>query len=253
MDNNTQIDLAAKAQHENGLNPDMLPSHVAVIMDGNGRWGLGHGGTREYGHLESVDAMRNVVTAADDLGIAYLSLFCFSTENIARPPHEVDSLFRLFNQVLDTETVELHKRNVKILTSGFVDYLPSPLPEKFNHARELTADNSGLTLNLCVMYSGRSEIVEAAKALAREVAAGRIEADSIDESSFGARLYNPGLPDVDLTIRTSGEMRVSNFLLWQMAYSEMVFSDVLWTDYSRKDFIEALAEFLHRNRRFGKV
>jgi undecaprenyl diphosphate synthase len=222
-------------------------------MDGNGRWGVGHGGTREYGHRESIDAMRTVVTTASDVGIGHLSLFCFSTENIDRPPGEVASLFQLFNDVLDTEPAELHLMNVRILTSGFIEYLPPPLPEKFVQACSLTERNTGLTLNLCVMYSGRSELVEAARSLARDVAEGVISLEDIDERQFNSRLFHPELPDLDLLIRTSGEQRISNFLLWQSAYSELVFSEVLWPDYSQPDFLDALLEFQHRNRRFGRV
>jgi len=235
------------------LLPGLLPSHVAVIMDGNGRWGVDHGGAREYGHRESVDAMRTVVTAADDLGIRCLSLFCFSTENLERPLAEVESLFKLFNDVLDTEVQELHNKNTRILTSGFVEYLPAPLPEKFARACELTGGNTGLTLNLCVMYSGRSELTQAVQRLARAAADGEIAPEEIDEAAVARQLFQPDLPDIDLVIRTSGELRISNFLLWQMAYSELVFSEVLWPDYSRADFIAALCEYQRRQRRFGNV
>jgi undecaprenyl diphosphate synthase len=235
------------------LVPGLLPTHVGVIMDGNGRWGVDHGGAREYGHRESVDAMRTVVTAADDLGIKCLSLYCFSTENLDRPLAEVESLFKLFNDVLDTETQELHRKNTRILTSGFVEYLPAPLPEKFARACKLTAANTGLTLNLCVMYSGRSELIRAVQQLARRAAAGELAPAEIDEGALEQHLFQPGLPEIDLVIRTSGELRISNFLLWQMAYAELVFSEVLWPDYSRADFIAALCEYQWRQRRFGGV
>jgi undecaprenyl diphosphate synthase len=235
------------------LVPGLLPAHVGVIMDGNGRWGVDHGGAREYGHRESVDAMRTVVTAADDLGVKCLSLFCFSTENIERPLNEVESLFKLFNEVLDTEVAELHRKNTRILTSGFVEYLPQPLPEKFERACELTSANTGLSLNLCVMYSGRSELARAMQQLARDAVAGRINPDEIDESAIARHLFQPDLPEIDLVIRTSGELRISNFLLWQMAYAELVFSEVLWPDYSRADFVAALCEYQWRQRRFGGI
>jgi undecaprenyl diphosphate synthase len=200
-----QPDAAARLEAE--LDRDSLPRHVGVIMDGNGRWGLNRGMTREYGHRESVDAMRATVTAADDLGIPYLSLFCFSTENVDRPDTEVQSLFTLFNDVLDVETRKLHEKNVRIVISGMVELLPPPLPEKFNQAVELTAGNTGLTLNLCVMYSGRSELIEAVRKLAAQAAAGRLDPARLDERRFREFLYHPEIPDVDLTIRTSGEQR----------------------------------------------
>jgi undecaprenyl diphosphate synthase len=245
--------LSALAALEPQLALDALPRHVAVIMDGNGRWGVSHGGTREYGHRESVDAMRAVVTAASDLGLGYLSLYCFSTENLGRPAEEVSSLFQLFNDVLDSEPRRLHEKNVRIITSGLVELLPEPLPEKFAQALALTAGNSGLTLNLCVMYSGRSELIDAARRMAAAVAGGAFKLERLNERTLRQFFYHPEIPDVDLVVRTSGEQRLSNFLLWQMAYSELVFTDVLWPDFSRADFCAALLEYQNRNRRFGKV
>lgn len=235
------------------LDPEALPVHVGVIMDGNGRWGVSHGGTREYGHRESVDAMRHTVTAASDLGLKYLSLFCFSVENLQRPPTEVGSLFKLFNDVLDFEPARLHEKNVRIVTSGMANLLPEPLPVKFDQATELTRRNTGLTLNLCVMYSGRMELLESMRAMAQAAREGRFDLDDLDEANFRQFLCQPDVPDLDLVIRTSGEMRISNFLLWQMAYSELYFSDVLWPDFSRPHFIEALLDYQRRQRRFGKV
>lgn len=235
------------------LASDGLPRHVSVIMDGNGRWGVDHGMTREYGHRESVDAMRTTVTVADDLGISYLSLFCFSTENISRPLGEVESLFKLFNDVLDVETQKLHKKNVRIVTSGLINLLPDPLPEKFSDAIALTAGNSGLTLNLCVMYSGRCELLDGVKQLLAAAAAGDFDPAQLDEESIRRFFYQPELPDIDLVIRTSGELRISNFMLWQMAYSELVFTEVLWPDFTRADFVAALLAYQERRRRFGRV
>jgi undecaprenyl diphosphate synthase len=166
---------------------------------------------------------------------------------------EVESLFRLFNDVLDTEVEELHRKNTRILTSGFVEYLPDPLPRKFAEACTRTSANTGLLLNLCVMYSGRSELTRAVQRLARESAAGRINPDEIDEAEIARQLFQPDLPEIDLVIRTSGELRISNFMLWQMAYAELVFSEVLWPDYSRADFFAALCEYQWRQRRFGNV
>jgi undecaprenyl diphosphate synthase len=165
----------------------------------------------------------------------------------------VESLFRLFDEVLEHEPERLNSRNIRIVISGMVGLLPAPLPRKFEQAVELTADNTGLVLNLCVMYSGRSEIIEAAKLAAADIAAGKLEPDALDERRFSRYLYQPGLPDVDLVVRTSGEVRISNFLLWQMAYAELVFTDVLWPDFTRRDFMLALDTYQQRVRRFGRV
>jgi undecaprenyl diphosphate synthase len=238
---------------EAALEPGRLPAHVAVIMDGNGRWGQARGLTRNAGHCESVEAIRRAVTAADDLHLSYLSLYCFSTENMQRPTAEVDGLFHLFESVLDTETQKLHSKNVRIIVTGLLDYLPEALAAKFHAAIALTQGNTGLTLNLCVMYSGRSEIVQAALHLAQEVNAGRFDPARLNERTFRQFLFHPEVPDPDLVVRTSGEMRISNFLLWQMAYSEMVFTEVLWPDFTRADFLAALLCYQQRSRRFGKV
>jgi len=243
----------AAAALERELLPGALPKHVAVIMDGNGRWGEGHGMPRAYGHRESVEAVRRCVTAADDLGLKHLSLFCFSTENTGRPEDEVESLYKLFDDVLDAETEKLHKKNVRIITTGMLELLPGALSAKFDAAVKRTAANDGLQLNLCVMYSGRSELLAAMERLARAVQSGEFIIERLNERSFRQFLFHPEIPDPDLVIRTSGEMRISNFLLWQMAYSELVFTEVLWPDFCRADFLAALLEYQHRNRRYGKV
>lgn len=235
------------------LVPGALPQHVAVIMDGNGRWGEGHGMTRAYGHRESVEAVRRCVTAADDLGLKYLSLFCFSTENTNRPLDEVSSLFKLFDDVLDAETEKLHRKQVRIVVTGMLDLLPEELAAKFRSAIDRTSANTGLQLNLCVMYSGRSELLCAMQQLLEAVQRGEFKPERLSERSFRQFLFHPEIPDPDLVIRTSGEQRISNFLLWQMAYSELVFTEVLWPDFSRADFMAALHEFQLRSRRFGKV
>jgi undecaprenyl diphosphate synthase len=241
------------AELEALLDPLHLPAHVAIIMDGNGRWGKVHGLSRTDGHRESIEAIRRTVTAADDLHLGYLSLYCFSTENLDRPADEVGSLFQLFTDVLDTETQELHTKNVRILVTGMLELLPEELAAKFHSAIELTARNTGLTLNLCVMYSGRSELTEAARRIASDAQAGRLNPALLSERVFREYLFHPAVPDPDLVIRTSGEQRVSNFLLWQMAYSELVFTEVLWPDFSRADFLAALLAYQHRARRFGRV
>ncbi|MCH7471489.1 di-trans,poly-cis-decaprenylcistransferase [bacterium] len=241
------------AELEAALAPGELPVHVAVIMDGNGRWGRERGLDRIEGHRESVEAIRRTVTAADDLGLAFLSLYCFSTENANRPLEEVNELFSLFSEVLDTETEFMHRKGIRILVTGMLELLPEVLAAKFRHAIELTAGNDGLALNLCVMYSGRSEIIDAARRIAEAAAAGELDASRLSEAGFRKFLYHPEVPDPDLLIRTSGEQRISNFLLWQLAYSELVFSEVLWPDFSRADFMAALLDYQQRHRRFGKV
>jgi undecaprenyl diphosphate synthase len=246
-------DAAPEVDDLQGLALDRIPAHVAIIMDGNGRWGKLHGLDRNAGHRGGVEAIRRTVHAADDAGVKYLSLYSFSTENLCRPQEEVDCLFGLFSETLDREVAELHRKGVRVVVTGLLDWLPESLAGKFRSAIELTKDNDGLTLNLCVMYSGRAELVDAVRAIAAEAAAGKLDLERIDEKTIARHLYMPDIPDPDLVIRTSGEQRVSNFLLWQIAYSEFVFSDVLWPDFSRADFVAALREYQQRSRRFGGV
>jgi undecaprenyl diphosphate synthase len=235
------------------LQPDALPRHVAVIMDGNGRWGLLHGLTRCDGHRKATKAMWRTVDTADQLGIGYLSLYAFSTENVNRPADEVEALFTLFSDVLDDETPDLHRRNIRVIVTGELDELPAPLPDKFRATTTLTANNTGLVLNLCIMYSGRRELLRAAQLAAAAAQRGEFAPAELNEARLRGYFYHPDVPDVDLTIRTSGEQRISNFLLWQMAYSELVFSEVLWPDYSEADFLAALLQYQMRNRRFGRL
>jgi undecaprenyl diphosphate synthase len=230
-----------------------LPRHVAIIMDGNGRWGKRRGMQRLEGHQEAIKAIRATVTAAEDLGLGFLTLYCFSTENLNRPAEEIHGLFELFMAVLDAETAELHRRNVRIVFTGRMDWLPDELATKFYDSVELTKANSGLTLNLCVMYSGRMELMDATRKIAQLIASGELGEKELDEDYFRRFLYQPGIPDPDLIIRTSGELRMSNFLLWQLAYSELVFSEVLWPDFGRADFLSALLSYQERSRRFGAV
>jgi undecaprenyl diphosphate synthase len=231
----------------------VIPKHVAIIMDGNGRWGERHGLDRNAGHRGGVEAIRRCVQAAEDAGVSYLSLYSFSTENLHRPADEVSCLFGLFSETLDREVQALHDKRVRIVVTGLLEWLPTELGDKFRHAIELTASNDGLTLNLCVMYSGRAEIVDATRRIAQDAANGQLDPKRVDENLFRRYLYSADIPDPDLVIRTSGEQRVSNFLLWQIAYSELVFSEVLWPDFSRADFFAALEVYQQRSRRFGGV
>jgi undecaprenyl diphosphate synthase len=235
------------------IEPEKIPQHIAIIMDGNGRWAKQRGMTRTEGHRHAIGAIRNVVDASLALGINMLSLFAFSTENIDRPEDEVGELFRLFDQTLDIETERLKAEGVRFITSGDLAILPEALSRKFEGAVDATSGNSRLTLNMCVMYSGRQEIARAARKLAEDAVAGRIRPENISMSHISERLYHPELPDLDLLIRTSGEMRISNFMLWRLAYAELFFTPKLWPDFNDEDLCEAILAYQKRNRRFGRV
>jgi len=235
------------------LDSSNLPRHVAIIMDGNGRWAEQRGMPRASGHRYAIAAIRRTVDLAHELGIPYLTLFAFSTENIQRPAEEVAEIFRLFSETLEQEVPELNEKGVRILVTGELEMLPGPLVAQFRRAIKLTERNTRMVLNLCVMYSGRQEMARAARRVAEEVAAGSLSPADIDERSLRRHFYHPELPDPDLLIRTSGERRISNFCLWQLAYSEFVFTPTLWPDYGEADLLEALLEFQRRERRFGRV
>ena len=241
------------AEMKQQLDMTRLPRHVAIIMDGNGRWAEQRGLPRVSGHRYAIESIRKTVDLAHELGIPYLTLFAFSTENVARPPEEVSEIFLLFEETLEREVPELNEKDVRLLVSGELEMLPQHLERKFKDAIELTKANSGMVLNLCVMYSGRQEMVRAARAVAEEVAAGRMKPEQIDERRLRDFFYHPELPDPDLLIRTSGERRISNFCLWQLAYSEFVFTPTLWPGFSETDLLQALLEFQQRERRFGRV
>jgi undecaprenyl diphosphate synthase len=228
-----------------------LPRHVAVIMDGNGRWAKKRGMPRIEGHRRGADAARRTVEAAADIGIEYLTLFSFSSENWGRSSIEIQDLMGLLRWYLQSETAELHKNNIRLKVIGDRDRLPKDIVRLIESAEETMAGNTGLTLVLALSYGGRQDIVAAARRLAREAAAGGIDPESIDEAAFAGRLATAEMPDPDLLIRTSGEQRISNFLIWQSAYTEFVFTDVLWPDFERRDFEAAIDEFRHRDRRYG--
>lgn len=226
-----------------------LPQHVAIIMDGNGRWARKRGLPRLAGHEAGGENIRPVVRIFADFGVRYLTLYAFSTENWNRPRLEVAGLLNLLGRKIDQETKAFHRENIRLAHLGRMDRLSPTLKEKVRAAVELTKNNTGLTLCLAFDYGGRDEIVQATR---RIVSAG-VPGSSIDESLFGRYLYEPEIPDPDLIIRTGGESRLSNFLLWQAAYSELYFTPVLWPDFGRKDIEEALAEYKRRQRRFGKA
>ncbi|MCC7478765.1 di-trans,poly-cis-decaprenylcistransferase [bacterium] len=235
------------------LDLQALPRHVAIIMDGNGRWAEGRGLSRCEGHSAGVEAIRRAVNSADDLGIRYLSIYSFSTENSERPVEEVAYLYDLFTRVPMAEAPELNAKNVRMVVTGLLDWLPEAPAAKFREAIELTAGNTGLTLNICVMYGGRTEILDAARSMADAAMRGDFDLTRLTENSFRRFLYHPDIPDPDMVIRTSGEQRISNFLLWQIAYSELIFTEVLWPDFSNADFLAAVQEYQVRHRRFGRL
>ncbi len=228
-----------------------LPAHVAIIMDGNGRWAKKNSLAVALGHRQGVEALREIVRYSSDAGIAALSLYAFSTENWRRSQAEVGALMSLIVEFFRSEIDELDERNVRIRILGDKEGLPAAPKESVLAAERRTADNDGLQLSIALNYGGRAELALAAKQLAQEVVAGTLSVDAINEEAINARLYTAGLPDVDLLIRTSGEMRLSNFLLWQNAYAEMLFPPQLWPDFTVEDYKAALAEYASRERRFG--
>ena len=227
------------------------PQHVAIIMDGNGRWAKARGLPRVMGHKKGAEAVRRTVEAAADIGISYLTLFGFSSENWKRPQSEVNDLMGLLRIYLKNELEELDRNAVRLRVIGATGALPADIQALISEAEKRTRDNARICVTIALSYGGRMEIVEATRALAARCAEGTLDPASIDETLFGDHLFTAGLPDPDLLIRTSGEQRISNFLLYQCAYSEFVFLDVLWPDFGREDLIGALDVFSRRERRFG--
>lgn len=228
-----------------------LPRHVAIIMDGNGRWAAARGLSRIEGHKKGAEAAQRTVEAARDLGIRYVTLFGFSSENWNRPADEVEGLMGLLRYYLKKETDQLHKTGARLRVIGDRARLPRDIVEMIVQAEDVTKDNDGLTVVIALSYGGRQDIVFAAREIAQAAAAGKIAPDSVSEDVFSTYLMTAGLPDPDLMIRTSGENRISNFLLWQLAYTEMFFTNTLWPDFSRVDMEAALAFYAGRERRYG--
>ncbi len=235
------------------LKKNFIPRHVAVIMDGNGRWAELHGNDRIFGHQQGVDAVRSIVEGAGEIGIEYLTLYAFSTENWDRPKEEVNALMSLLVNAIVNETDNLNEKNVKMLAIGGISSLPADVQSKLAEAVQSTSLNTGLNLVLALSYSGRWEILEAAKKIVRKALNGEITENQINESEFATQLSTSGIPDPELLIRTSGEYRISNFLLWQIAYSEFYFTPILWPDFRKEDLFEAIVDFQRRERRFGKT
>ena len=228
-----------------------IPRHVAIIMDGNGRWASQRGLPRTAGHRQGVETVREIVRAAGDAGIEYLTLFSFSSENWNRPPAEISELFSLLRYFIRRDLAELHESHVRIKVIGQREGVPDDILALLDEAQTLTKDNRGQTLVIAFNYGSRSEITASARKLAEQAAQGLILPSQIDEEMFASTLDTDGIPDPDLLIRTSGELRLSNFLLWQSAYTEFIFLDCLWPDFSKSDFLDAIGEFTRRTRKFG--
>jgi undecaprenyl diphosphate synthase len=227
--------------------PDKIPTHIAIIMDGNGRWARKRGLPRFYGHKKGVDSVRNIVRAAAEFGVKYLTLYVFSSENWARPASEINKLMNLLEELLLKEESELNKNNVSVRTIGQTWKLPQKVQYNLNFLIDKTKNNTGLVLVLALSYGARNEIVDAVKKIAFE----KKDISALTSEEFGKYLYEPGLPDPDLLIRTAGEKRISNYLLWQSAYTEFYFTDVLWPDFGKKQFLTAIEDYTHRKRKFG--
>lgn len=235
------------------LDPARMPQHVAIICDGNGRWATKRGMPRPFGHRQGYLATRKVVRAASDMGLKVLTLYAFSTENWTRPKMETDALMRLFEEGARRELEELHQNGVQMRFSGRLHELPNSLQDRLHENEQRTRNNPGLILNICLNYSGRAEIIDAVKHFVERARRHEISPDDITAEFFSEGLYTAGLPDPDLLIRTAGEMRVSNYLLWQIAYAELYVTNTLWPDFDKNLLVEAIADFQKRTRRFGGV
>lgn len=228
-----------------------IPKHVAIIMDGNGRWAQNKGKLRTFGHKSGVDAVRAAVRYAREIGIQSLTLFAFSSENWQRPKEEVSVLMQLFSLVLKSEVKKLNKNDIKLRIIGDISAFDDKLQQKIKKAEELTANNQSLVLNIAANYGGRWDIIKATKALCEQVKQNQISADEISEDVFNQHVSTANLPELDLLIRTGGDHRISNFLLWQSAYAEFFFTDILWPDFNEQEFGKAIEDFANRQRRFG--
>ena len=241
MDYKSQIDKAR------------MPRHVAIIMDGNGRWAKKQGLARMYGHKQGVETVHRITETAAEMGIQYLTLYTFSTENWNRPKEEVDALMTLLVDTIVKETPTLMKNNVRLLTIGDTNRLPEGAKRKFEQCMEETSGNTGLRLVIALSYSARWEITNAMQAAVQKAQAGELKAEDVNEELVSSLMTTAGMPDPDLLIRTSGELRISNFLLWQLAYSELYFTDCLWPEFTEEEFCKAIVDYQHRERRFGKT
>ena len=241
------------ASAKENIDPHNLPRHIAVIMDGNGRWAKNKGAVRIFGHRNAIEAVRDVIEGAGELGVKYLTLYAFSTENWGRPKEEVDALMELLVNTLRKEIDSLHKNKVKLKTIGDISQLPTDCRVNLYDAMKQTENNTGLTLFIALNYSGRWELTKAVQEIGRKIHLGELKPADIDEQMISQHLETARVPDPELLIRTSGEMRISNFLLWQIAYTELYITPKLWPDFRKEDLYLAICEYQKRERRFGKV
>jgi undecaprenyl diphosphate synthase len=235
------------------LDPEKIPRHVAIIMDGNGRWAKRQGKPRLFGHKNGVTSVQEIVECAGDLGVEVLTLYAFSTENWQRPADEVGGLMGLLKMYLQKELTKMVKNSIRLTCIGDISKLPKDVRDVLENTKQQTANNTKLTLNLALSYGGRAEMIQAVQQIAIDVRDGDLEVSAIDEALIDSHLYTAHLPDPDLLIRTGGEARLSNFLLWQASYSEIYFTDTMWPDFRRDAFCKAIEEFQSRERRFGKT
>lgn len=235
------------------INKEQLPRHIAIIMDGNGRWAKEQGQDRLYGHFHGVESVRNIVEGSAELGIEYLTLYAFSTENWDRPEYEVIGLMELLVSTIRKEVESLHKNNIKLHVIGDMNMLPDYARQELNEALDMTKGNTGLNLIMALSYSGRWELLNAVKNIAYEVKQGKLNVEAIDQDVLQRYLCTSGFPDPELMIRTSGEFRISNFLLYQLAYAELYFTNVRWPDFRKENLYEAILDYQNRERRFGKT
>ncbi|MES2566347.1 MAG: isoprenyl transferase [Bacteroidota bacterium] len=239
--------------HKNAIDLQKVPKHIAIIMDGNGRWAKQQGENRIYGHYEGVNSVRDVVEGAGEVGVKYITLYAFSTENWNRPKEEVDALMELLVSTISAETPDLNKKNVRLQAIGNLKTLPPACLQELNESIDLTSNNTGLTLVLALSYSSKWELVNAITKIAKDVKSGTLSPDTISEEDIEKYLCTKNIPDPELMIRTSGEHRISNFLLWQLAYAEFYFTEKLWPDFRKEDLYESILNYQNRERRFGKT
>jgi len=238
---------------KNSINPNNVPQHVAIIMDGNGRWAKQQGEDRIFGHHEGVNSVREIVEACGEIGVKFLTLYAFSTENWNRPKEEVDALMELLVSTISMETPNLNKKGVRLQVIGDVESLPASCQEELNESIRITSGNNTVTLILALSYSSKWEITNAVKLLTKDIESGKLKSSEITSKHIEKYLNTSPFPDPELMIRTSGEHRISNFLLWQLAYAEFYFTDTLWPDFRKQDFFKAILAYQNRERRFGKT
>ena len=237
----------------NRLDKNRIPQHVAIIMDGNGRWAEKHGKARVFGHESGVESVRSVVEGAGEIGVKHLTLYAFSTENWERPKQEVEALMELLVHAIDNESELLMKNNVRLTSIGDLSLMPAKVKQRLDGCKKFLSENTGLNLILALSYSSKWEIINAVKNLAQDSIEGKVKPEMINDKLFEKYLNTAEIPDPELLIRTSGEFRISNFLLWQIAYSELFFTEKLWPDFRKEDLFEAIFDFQNRERRFGKT